>query len=157
MSLPVSKQFKFQVMRGGHHQKRRCVRDLVDGDEDVVHDEVSQHPSALEQKLVYKCVWGRMFPTDVQDIAHSSAMGGITHPSVLRLASLGGFGASPQHISEQFFCHYGRQARTPQVTLLSAPVVGPSESNKVVQGQVPTIYLHKWIQSLSSEYPDDFE
>ena len=68
--------------------------------------------SALEEKLIHKFIWGKLSGVDVQELAHSSSLDGVSSALVLRLAALGGCGTSPQHIHSQIVDMYAKNCRT---------------------------------------------
>ena len=142
-------------MPRGHHQQRAVELDMADASlGEPVRSDV---PSALETKLVTKWVWGRIEGTDVADIALASVLdSGESHPNVCRLAALGGFGNSSQHVSEQLFNIYGSQAATPTATEVRAPVLDPQDPEHILFQDVPMFLFHEWLVTLSRNYEDDY-
>ena len=149
------------MRRGGHRQDRAAIDDASSSDDALAqgHDAATAAGvSPCENGLLYRWAWGRLHATDVQATAHDVFLEGVRHPSVMKLASMGAFGQSPQHIHTQLVLYASKQTCMPPVDILGVPVINrSSDLEEQVTAQCGCYNLHDWVSHSHSSYPTDFE
>jgi hypothetical protein len=144
------------MLRGGHHQKRRAEAAQAGSSTDAPIDPAVLGTSAMETVCIKKWMWGKFHATDVQSVAHAAVLDGATHPNVLSLSQLGASGSSPQHVHTQLLGKYAKTIGMPCLDFIPCPVVDPRDQEAVVQYSVPTILFHKWVMHLAKNYRADY-
>lgn len=109
----------------------------------------SPHP--LATSLLLRWGWGRLSANDVQDLANSARLGGISHPEIDALASIGAFGHQPSHCQRDLIARFCNNIDcVPMATTIQVPYLERRGSIDVpMQGDMDIFMPHDWVDTLS--------